>query len=121
MLYFWQDESCKQKQSESSETRPARGRHQDELFADDESQSQPTNACGATAAQKRARKEDGVARKEEHIKDNMGDLEIEPDAKLIMHDDSTAMIQVCRSAKNGQMGSIGRTLGVPIRPLHEAT
>ena len=51
----------------------------------------------------------------------MGDLETEPEAKLIMHDDNTTMIQVCRSAKNGQMRSIGRTFGVSIRSLHEAT
>ena len=45
--------------------------------------------------------------------------EIEP--KLIMHDDNTAMIQVCRSAKNPQMKNIGCTFGVSIRSLHEAT
>ena len=38
-----------------------------------------------------------------------------------MHDDNTAMIQVCRSGRNNQMKSMGRTFGVSIRSLHEAT
>ena len=46
---------------------------------------------------------------------------MEKQAKLVMHDDNTAMIQICRSAKNPQMKSIGRTFGISIRSLHEAT
>ena len=79
------------------------------------------NACGATAAQKRTRKEEGMLRRGERIKEERGDSMNEPKAKLIMHDDNTAMIQVCRSARNNQMKSMGRTFGVSIRSLHEAT
>ena len=46
---------------------------------------------------------------------------MEKQAKLVMHDDNTAMIQIRRSAKNPQMKSIGRTFGISIRSLHEAT
>ena len=91
------------------------------LLSSDESRQTNVNVCGATAAQRRARKEDDIARKEEHVKHMVGDMEIELDPKLIMHDDNTVMIQVCRSAKHGQMKSIGRTFGVSIRSLHEAT
>ena len=56
-------------------------------------------AMGATAAQKRARKEEGLLRKELRVKQQVGSLEIEPEARLIMHDDNQAMIQVCRSGK----------------------
>ena len=65
----------------------------------DVSDEESRNACGATAAQKRARKEDGIARKEERVKEQTGDLIMELEPKMIMHDDNTAMIQVCRSAK----------------------
>ena len=67
--------------------------------SDDVTVDESRNACGATAAQKRARKEDGIARREERIKEQTGDLIFELEPKLIMHDGNTAMIQVCRSAK----------------------
>ena len=81
---------------------PEFGRNPDDsetLLSSDESRQINVNVCGATASQRRARKEDCIARKEEHVKSIVGDLEIEFGPKLIMHDDNTVMIQVCRSAK----------------------
>ena len=69
----------------------------------------------------KTRKEEGIFRREDKIKEERGTTTEEPTAKLSMHDDNTAMIQVCRSARNNQMNSIGRTFGVSIRSLHEAT
>ena len=58
-----------------------------------------TKAHGATAAQKRARKEEGIARREERVKQMKGESTEELDPMLIMHEDNTAMIQVCRTGK----------------------
>ena len=47
-------------------------------------------ACGATAAQKRARKEEGISRHEEKVWVERGDIGEEVEPMLIMHDDNTA-------------------------------
>ena len=59
-----------------------------------------TAAMGATAAEKRARIDAGLKRREDKVKTSRGDDTDDPDAKLYMHDDNTAMIAVVKTRKN---------------------
>ena len=58
-----------------------------------------TAAMGATAAEKRARIGAGLARREDKVKLDKADEIDDPDAKLYMHDDNTAMIAVVKTRK----------------------
>ena len=75
-------------------------------------------AMGATAAQKRARIEEGKSRREAAFQRNNGIDETK--AMLYMHDDNPAMIQVCRTGRNPTMRTLGRVHGISIAAMHEA-
>ena len=49
-----------------------------------------------------------------------GDTTIEPHTMLIMHGDSTATLQVCRTGRNPTMGTLGRAQGVSMRAMHDS-
>ena len=78
-------------------------------------------AHAATATQKRDRKEAGIARREEAFKQQVGEISFDPKAKIYMHDDNTAMIQVCRTGRNPTMRTLGRVHGISVSAMHDAT
>ena len=64
---------------------------------------------------------DGVITKNTNAFSNRGSEQRELKAKLIMHDDNSAMIQVFRSGKNPTMRTLGRVFGVSLSSMHEMT
>ena len=89
----------------------------------DEIDISKATAMGATAAEKRTRIEAGKARREEAFKlqKENGETYDDPKAKLYMHDDNTAMIQVCRTGRNPTMRTLGRVHGISTNAMHDAT